>query len=42
MSGKDSKGRKLKDGERERSDGRYEYRYTDRFGKRHSFCSQTN
>ena len=28
-SRKDNKGRKLKDGERQRSDGRYEFRYTD-------------
>lgn len=35
-SRKDSKGRKLYDGETERKDGRYMYRYTDkRNGKRH-------
>lgn len=33
---KDSKGRKLKDGESQRTDGRYSFRYTDRAGKRHS------
>ena len=31
---KDNKGRILKDGESQRSDGRYMYRYTDSFGKR--------
>ncbi|WP_334294026.1 integrase DNA-binding domain-containing protein [Lachnotalea glycerini] len=30
----DSKGRTLKSGESQRKDGRYQYRYTDRFGKR--------
>lgn len=36
-SRKDSKGRKLKDGESQRNDGRYSYRYTDiRTGKRNS------
>lgn len=33
-SRKDSKGRKLRDGESQRSDGRYSFRYTDRAGKR--------
>ena len=33
---KDSSGRLLKPGEREKSPGRYEYRWTDRFGRRHS------
>ena len=33
---KDSTGRLLKPGEREKSPGRYEYRWTDRFGRRHS------
>ena len=33
---KDSKGRILKDGEIERKDGRYEYRYKGRDGKRKS------
>lgn len=36
---KDSKGRKLKDGETERKDGRYQYRYA--LGKRqtaHNIC----
>jgi integrase len=32
---KDSKGRVLKTGEDQRKDGRYQYRYTDLFGKRH-------
>ena len=31
---KDKKGRKLFTGESQRKDGRYMYRYTDRFGKR--------
>lgn len=31
---KDSKGRKLKDGEDQLKDGRYRYRYTDKYGKR--------
>ena len=33
---KDNKGRVLKEGETQRSDGRYQYRWTDCFGKRHS------
>ena len=33
---KDSAGRKLKDGERQRPNGSYEYRWTDKIGKRHS------
>lgn len=36
---RDSKGRILKEGESQRSDGRYEYKYTDRNGKRHSYYS---
>ena len=32
----DSKGNRLFKGERERSDGRYEYRYTDHSGIQHS------
>lgn len=36
---KDFKNRNLKDGESQRSDGRYEYKYIDVFGKRHSFYS---
>ena len=41
MSGKkkDSKGRNLKPGERQRSDGRYEYRYMDARGDTHSVYS---
>ena len=31
---KDSRGRVLKDGESQRSDGNYQYRYTDIRGKR--------
>lgn len=37
---KDSKGRVLKDGEIERKDGRYEYRYKDRNGKRKSIYAK--
>ena len=37
---KDSMGRVLKDGERVKGKG-YEYRWTDRFGKRHSFFAGT-
>lgn len=33
---KDNAGRKLKDGERQRPNGSYEYRWTDKIGKRHS------
>ena len=33
---KDSKGKVLREGESERLDGRYVYRYVDMFGKRHS------
>lgn len=36
---KDSRGRTLKDGERQKPDGRYEYRYTDGSGKRRSVYS---
>lgn len=39
MSRKDNKGRVLKDGEYQRKDGRYEYKYVDAFGKRRSFYS---
>ena len=35
-SRKDAAGRKLKDGERQRPNGSYEYRWTDKIGKRHS------
>lgn len=38
---KDSKGRVLKEGESERSDGRYQYRWTDRLGKRHTVYGAT-
>lgn len=38
---KDSKGRVLKDGERERKDGTYEYRYTNPFGCRKSVYAPT-
>ena len=31
----DTRGRILKDGESQRSDGIYRYRYTDAYGKRH-------
>lgn len=30
---KDKKGRVLKDGESQRKDGTYQYRWTDRYGK---------
>lgn len=41
-SRKDSKGRKLRDGESERKDGRYSFRYTDiRTGKRNSLYANT-
>lgn len=36
---KDSKGRILKTGESQRKDGKYEYKYTDERGKRHSAYS---
>ena len=36
---KDSRNRTLKDGERQKPDGRYEYRYTDGSGKRRSVYS---
>ncbi|MBO5969815.1 MAG: site-specific integrase [Clostridia bacterium] len=36
---RDSKGRILRDGESQRKDGRYEYRYTDKNGNRHSIYS---
>ena len=32
---KNKKGRVLKEGERQRKDGRYQYRWTDRRGERH-------
>ena len=37
----DSKRRLLKNGERERPDGYYVYRWTDRLGKRHSITTKT-
>ena len=36
---RDSKGRLLKQGERQREDGKYEYRYYDEKGGRHSVYS---
>ena len=36
---KDSKGRNLRDGELQRNDGRYEYRYFDQSGQKHSVYS---
>ena len=33
---KDSKGRVLKEGESQRKDGLYQYRWTDKWGKRHT------
>lgn len=36
---KDSKGRNLREGELQRSDGRYEYRYFDHSGEKHSVYS---
>lgn len=41
ISRKDPKGRKLKDGESYRSDGRYQYRYNLGNGKRHSIYAAT-
>ncbi len=38
---KDKKGRLLKDGESQRPDGRYMYRYTDFRGKRHCTYAPT-
>ncbi len=40
-SRKDSKGRKLKDGETERKDGRYQYRYALGNGKRHTIYAKS-
>lgn len=40
-SRKDNKGRKLKDGESYRTDGRYQYRYSVGGGKRHTIYAQT-
>lgn len=37
---KDNKGRVLKEGESQRKDGMYQYRYTDKFGKRKYFYSK--
>ena len=36
-----SSGKVLRDGERERSNGTYEYRWKDKFGKRHSIYAAT-
>ena len=41
ISRKDSKGRVLKPGEREKTDGGYEYRYTTKNGKRKSVFAKT-
>lgn len=41
MRRRDSKGALLKPGERQRKDGRYEYRYSDFKGQRHSVYAQT-
>lgn len=41
MKRRDSKGALLKQGERQRKDGRYEYRYSDLRGARHSVYAQT-
>jgi len=38
---KDKKGRVLKEGESQRSDGSYQYRYTDIKGKRKYVCAPT-
>lgn len=38
---KDSKNRVLKDGESQRSDGRYQYRFTDALGTRHIIYAKT-
>ena len=38
---KDKKGRVLKDGESQRKDGTYQYRWTDRYGKRHCVYGKT-
>lgn len=38
---KDSKGKVLRQGESERSDGRYMYRYTDGYGKRQTIYAKT-
>lgn len=41
ISRKDNKGRKLRDGESYRNDGRYQYRYSIEHGKRHTIYAQT-
>lgn len=38
---KDNKGKVLKEGESQRKDGRYQYRWTDSFGKRHTIYGTT-
>ena len=38
---RDNKGRILKDGESQRKDGSYDYRWRDRKGKRHSIYGRT-
>lgn len=39
-SRKDNVGRKLKDGETQRKDGVYQYRWTDKAGKRHTIYAK--
>lgn len=36
---RDNKGRKLRTGESQRKDGKYEYKYQDALGERKSVCS---
>lgn len=38
---KDTKGRILKDGESQRKNGSYDFRYTDAYGKRRSVYAKT-
>ena len=38
---KDKKGYALRTGECQRTDGRYSYSYTDRYGRRHSIYAKT-
>ena len=39
MANKDNKGRNLKPRESQMADGRYRYRYTDKYGKHHAIYS---